>query len=761
MSRLYSEMATREEVLTTNGLYNLSEITLNSRITEEFNGEFSLEETYAISKNVFNEEVYNNIQEEKIIKVDDEYGEEVFRIAKVRKDKTSIYIYARQITIADQLTLYLNDVRPENTNGQGALSHLMANAVGRNKDFFLTSDLSNTSTAHYIDMSLYDALFKADNAFVTRWGGETIRRQYNCKINQRIGEDRGVVIKSKKNLIGFEINSNLDELTTRIIPKGFDMIKANPVDSPLINNYSSIYTKVIKYDDVKVKNENNPDEGFDTLEQAQTELTRRAKEQFSVFNIDNIQAEYTLNFIDLSRTEQYKDFQIAESVNIGDVVNVREDVYNTNIKARVIKRIYSPKLKRRIETKISNISQDYKAISVESILKELEKQLETSKNPNLADYINTMIEAGLKDSYVVLKPNELLIMDDKDITKAKNVTRYNKNGLGFSTTGYYGNYEYGFTIDGKINASLISTGILSTVLIQNADGSVRLDLGKRGGLDFYANGHKSITIQRQSIDLYDWEGTSRVEEVGSLFTSRRIINGSDSQLAGINLSHNENSYLALSYKNPATGKFRSYVDFDFYNVIPKATKGFRGDIRETRGGSGNKAIKFHESIEVNQYSDFNARPSMKYGVWVGENDETYISYNGTTGRVQLVSPWGIGAFMTAKGTTQQIMRVQENSARFWDSNDNSYAVFSNTGFDLNDMLFSNKAGGITSRVDFHVMGNLTVAGNYPRNTKRVGEEQNFDLLHEMYKKDLEIDELKSEIEELKNDIAAIKEMLKK
>lgn len=761
MSRLYSEIATREEVLTTNGLYNLSEITLSSRITEEFNGEFSLEETYAISKNVFNEEVYNNIQEEKIIKVDDEYGEEVFRIAKVRKDKTSIYIYARQITIADQLTLYLNDVRPENTNGQGALSHLMANAVGRNKDFFLTSDLSNISTAYYMDMSLYDALFKVDNAFVNRWGGETIRRQYNCKINQRIGEDRGVVIKSKKNLKGFEINSNLDELTTRIIPKGFDIIKANPVDSPLINNYSSIYTKVIKYDDVKVKNENNPDEGFDTLEQAQTELIRRAKEQFSVFNVDKIQAEYTLNFIDLSRTEQYKDFQIAESVNIGDIVNIQEDVYNTNIKARVIKRVYSPKLKRRIETKISNISQSYKTISVESILKELEKQLETSKIPNLSNYINTMIEAGLKDSYVVLKPNELLIMDNKDITKAKNVTRYNKNGLGFSTTGYYGNYEYGFTIDGKINASLISTGILSTILIQNADGSVRLDLGKRGGLDFYANGHKSITIQRQSIDLYDWEGTSRVEEVGSLFTARRIINGSDSQLAGINLSHNENSYLALSYKNPATGKFRSYVDFDFYNVIPKAAKGFRSDIRETRGGSGNKAIKFHESIEVNEYSDFNARPSMKYGVWVGENDETYINYNGTTGRVQLVSPWGIAAFMTAKGKTQQIMRVQESSARFWDSNDNSYAVFSNTGFDLNNMMFSNKVGGITSRVDFHVMGNLTVAGNYPRNARSVEEEQNFDLLHEMYKKDLEIDELKSEIEELKNDIAAIKEMLKK
>ena len=745
MSRLYSEIATREEVLTTNGLYNLSEITLSSRITEEFNGEFSLEETYAISKNVFNEEVYNNIQEEKIIKVDDEYGEEVFRIAKVRKDKTSIYIYARQITIADQLTLYLNDVRPENTNGQGALSRLMANAVGRNKDFFLTSDLSNTSTAYYIDMSLYDALFKADNAFVSRWGGETIRRQYNCKINQRIGEDRGVVIKSKKNLIGFEINSNLDELTTRIIPKGFDIIKANPVDSPLINNYSSIYTKVIKYDDVKVKSENNPDEGFDTLEQAQAELIRRAREQFSVFNVDKIQAEYTLNFIDLSRTEQYKDFQIAESVNIGDIVNIQEDVYNTNIKARVIKRVYSPKLKRRIETKISNISQDYKTISVESILKELEKQLETSKNPNLADYINTMIEAGLKDSYVVLKPNELLIMDNKDITKAKNVTRYNKNGLGFSTTGYYGNYEYGFTIDGKINASLISTGILSTVLIQNADGSVQLDLSKGNGINFFENGHKALAIENNSIKFYDWETNLRKEPVGQIYSSRR---GGIASKPGIALGHNKDTYLAIGYQTNDTA-YTPYVDFDKFFITKYKQFPFEKNTR-SEVKLKTKPITFYEGINFEEYCDFNARPSMRYGAWLGEDNEAAIDYDKNTERIRFFAPFGFAVFMTSQGESQQIFRVKEDSAGFTDSSGTYYAHFSNTGFDIADKLFTNQANGITSRLDFHVMGNLTVGGSYPRNLSEKLDDKGIDLLHELYKKDLQIEELQERVSKLES-----------
>lgn len=750
MIRLYDKNATREEVLNTNGLFNLNEIHLNSKVTEEFNGGFDLELTVAITKSVFNPRVYDYIQEEYIIKINDEYDDEVFRIVKVRKDKTTISIYARQITIADQLTLYLNDVRPENTNGQGALSHLMTNAVGRNKDFFLTSDISNISTAYYMDMSLYEALFKAENAFVNRWGGETLRKQYNCKINTRIGEDRGVVIKSKKNLVGFEINSNLESLTTRIIPKGFDTIKANPVDSPLINNYSSIYTKVLKFEDIKVKDENNPDEGFDTLEEAQQELTRRAKDQFNLFNVDKIQAEYTLNFIDLSRTEEYKNFQIAETVNIGDVVTVQEDVYNTNIKARVIKRVYSPKLKRRLETKISNISQSYKVISIEGILKELEKQKETNKNANLADYINSMIEAGLKDSYVVLKPNELLIMDNKDITKAKNVTRYNKNGLGFSTTGYYGEYKYGFTIDGKINASLISTGILSTILIQNADGSVQLDLSKRDGIKFYTNGHKSIEIKNQAINLYDWEGSERNEEVGSVFTSRRIVNEGTTQLPGVNLAHTEGTYMSLSYRNPETGKYRSYMDFDAYNVVPKVTK-YSND--QTRGKGGNKAIRVWEGMEFNDYSDFNARPTMKHGFWIGEYDESYMNYNNNTGRTQIISPWGLTVFMTADGQDQQVLRVNENSLYLNNRSGFNYAAFWDNGFDLCEMVYSNRANGVTVNRDLHVTGNLTVGGSYPRNLSESLEDNKVDLLHELYKKDLEVEELKdrvSKLEELIN-----------
>ncbi|WFS86129.1 hypothetical protein [Clostridium phage vB_CpeS-17DYC] len=515
-SRLHSRTATRSEVISTNGIAFLDEILINATITQT-EDDFYAEIVLAVKKDESLKYIYDNLIEEAIITLEDEYGDEFFRISNIRKDKRTITIFARQITIADQLTLFLKDCRPENMNGQATLSKLLNDATGRNKEFFLTSDISDTSTAYYQNMSLYNALFGADNAFIVRWGGEVYRRQYNCKINTRVGQDKGVQIKSRKNLTGFEIKSNVDDLCTRIVPRGFDGIEAPIVESELINNYSSVYTKVMEFSDIKVKNENNPDEGFDTLEQAQQALQERARTQFTLFNIDKLQATYNINFIELSKTEQYKDYSQTESVEIGDTVEVIEDTYGTKIKARCIKRVYSVTMKKRLNTELSNVKKESRPISVNDIIAELEKELQTKPNANLSDYINSMINAGLKDSYVVLKPNELLIMDNKDINKAVNVTRYNKNGLGFSTTGYYGKYEYGFTIDGRINASLITFGAMSGQYIQA--GSITADKLSVDVIQEITNvlGDKFVTKTQFEVSLGQIRGevTQKIEKLNN------------------------------------------------------------------------------------------------------------------------------------------------------------------------------------------------------------------------------------------------------
>lgn len=479
MISLFDGKTSRGNVLMYNGDYILNDLRINDQITEELNGNFEYELIIRVDKS-YPQELYDLVVEGSILKVDDEQGDEVFRIASVRKGKRDIKIYSRQITIADTLTMWCEDLMPENQNGQGALNWIIDKAKGK-KEILVSSNIKRTSTARYEYCTVYQALFDKDNSFLERWGGEIKRKQYNLYINDKIGRDNGLQIRSRKNLIGFEAKTNIDSLCTVIYPKGYDILKANPVYSPLKDNYPREYYREIKYPDVKVRNGNN-DEGFDSIEQAQAELIRLAKLEFSEKHIDQLQAEYNIKYVDLDKTEQYKEYAPTEYAMIGDIVNVIEDTYNTNIKARVIKRVYQPYRKRRTETTLSNKDIKTKPPTISDIIAELDK-METEGQKGLSEYVNAMINSGLKDSYVVLKPNELLIMDSKDINTAMNVTRYNKNGLGFSTTGYYGNYEYGFTIDGKLNADRIQTGTLTAIMIQSLDGSCSINL-ETGQVDF-------------------------------------------------------------------------------------------------------------------------------------------------------------------------------------------------------------------------------------------------------------------------------------
>ena len=220
--------------------------------TEEDFSNYTLDARFIIKDNIT-----DLLAEEAILKVQLDYGKEIFRISKVTIGTKYIDIVARQITISDTMTLFLDDVRPENQNGLSALSYIISNSYGKGKeDITVSSDISRTSTAYYQKKTVYDAIQGTDeNSFLTRWGGETQRRAYNITINDKIGSERGFTIREGKNLTGFEGSSNIDNLVTRARGQGFNGILGNWIESPLIGNYENIYSNVIKYDDVKVKDE--------------------------------------------------------------------------------------------------------------------------------------------------------------------------------------------------------------------------------------------------------------------------------------------------------------------------------------------------------------------------------------------------------------------------------------------------------------------------------------------------------------------------
>ena len=465
---IFKNTAKKKQLIETNGEYVLDNICTYGIITEGLNDEFTLEIEFEILATV-KKEVYDLITEEGILKVEDEYGDEFFVINEIYKTSDSVRAIARQITIAETLDLFLEDVRPENQNGAGALTHIFSNTTSRH-EIVVNSDIQTINTAYYNRKTVYEALHDSDMSFQERWGGEVYRRQFNLHINNKVGSYRGVKIKSNKNLTGFEENTTKDTVCTRIYPKGFNgiTIEEKYIDSENIGMYKRPISRVYTFEDVKVRDENTgeDEEVFETLEEAQEELKKRAKALFEEDKVDLIKAYYTINHVDLRTTEEYKNYSATEMTCIGDEVDVEEETLGIDIRTRVVKRKYNILTKEREETELSNVGLK-RVITLPDLEKEFEKIPSTESFLEAAKEIATgLINAGIKNSHVVVRKNEILIMDTDDINTAKKVWRFNVNGLGYSSTGYYGEFGLAMTMDGSIVADFINVGILNANLIK-------------------------------------------------------------------------------------------------------------------------------------------------------------------------------------------------------------------------------------------------------------------------------------------------------
>lgn len=355
--QLYNKTRTKAEVLAKFGDYILDDICINCVVEENLETtEYFLDAEFFVD----NEGLYKCIEEDAILKVLIDYGEEIFSIVDIKKTPTRIIVFARQITITESICSWMDDVRPEVKTGKDALNHMGANAIGpHNLEF--DSDIDTINTAYYLNQTLYDALHISDNCFAVRWGGEMKRRGYRIIVNKKIGEDSGVQIRSGKNLIGFEASTNIDSIITRIKPIGFNGITTEGyIDSPLIDNYKYIRTQTMKYEHVKLASDieegKETDDGdlvYETLEEAQNKLTELALLEF-LAGIDVLQAEYVVDFVDLSTTEEYKNYAQAELILLGDYVHVYEEKHNVNITVRAVSRKYNILAQKVQEIKLSN-----------------------------------------------------------------------------------------------------------------------------------------------------------------------------------------------------------------------------------------------------------------------------------------------------------------------------------------------------------------------------------------------------------------------
>lgn len=323
----------QENNYTTNGLGALDAYIINPIVRWVLNGEYILSFKYPL--HVFlGQEIKAEMQVEVLL---DEYAD-VFRIKETKKSMGYLEVYAEHKSY-DLIDNFIEDINIVNKTGLEAMIHIGNNLVG-NHPFVFDSNITTVASARMVRLGGLQAVIddSIDNSFISRWGGEIDRNYNNFKMAKSVGLDRGVKIEYAKDLIGYSAKQNVSAVITKIMPIGFDglLLPEKYVDSPLIDPNRPKIKKIV-YGDIKAAiGEYADDEDAIPLEDAYVALRQLAAEEFSKNNIDKPTMSYEVDFALLANTEEYKNLEILQEVQGGDLVEVHHTKDNFATKARVI-----------------------------------------------------------------------------------------------------------------------------------------------------------------------------------------------------------------------------------------------------------------------------------------------------------------------------------------------------------------------------------------------------------------------------------------
>lgn len=261
-----------------------------------------------------------------------------------------------------------------------------------------------------------------------------------------------------------------------------------------------------------------------------------------------------VSFVALWDTDEYKDIAPLESVQLCDTVVVEFERLGIRVAAKVTQYKYNVLLERYESITLGDAKKTLAGAVSDNhnLMLDVISQVPTTSTMQAEIDRATKLINGGYGGYVVFVPNangqpeEILIMDDDDISNATNVIRLNKNGIGFSTSGYAGPYRTAWTIDshfvadfitaGTLTANVIKAGILGDVAGKNfwnmTTGEFKLTAASTQvgseTLEEYVEGHSTELTQENVFNALTQNGEKQgiiMNSSGDLYVNASYIQG--------------------------------------------------------------------------------------------------------------------------------------------------------------------------------------------------------------------------------------------
>lgn len=447
-------------------------------VNEERNGSYELSLQYPITG-----KWYDKITDGAIVKAkaNETSGLQLFRIYKSSKPLKGVVTYSAEHISYDLNGIPSLGLTVKNVTPQMAMTRAFTNAA-LPCPFTAFSDISTlNSTTILTPCGLRSILGGQRGSILDVWGGEYEFDNFVVKLHAHRGQNNGVTIEYGKNLKDLKQESNITDCYTHLCPYAVYTVQDENGDSQ--EAYLYLSEKVIALPAAAAIGHSKAyimdfsdrfAEGEEFTEEA---LRAKATAYAAASNLGVPKVNITVSFIQLWQTEEYKNIAPLERVKICDTVTVRFSKLGVAATAKVIKTSYNSLAEKyesvtlgdakssfadtvnKQNTEISNL--------VHSVVSGQAKATEELKKAIAAA---TSLITGHSGGYVVLnpaeKPQEILILDAPTIDEAVNVWRWNSGGLGYSSTGYNGEYALAMTMDGAINADFITAGIINGALLK-------------------------------------------------------------------------------------------------------------------------------------------------------------------------------------------------------------------------------------------------------------------------------------------------------
>ena len=433
------EQITAGEVPSHNGIGTLSDA-ISCRIEQERNGAYQLTLEYPSSGIHAEELALRRIIKAKPNPTDDPQLFRIDRIGKILNGKFTVY--------AKHISYDLSGYEISSGTASSAVEAcalLEASASG----YTITTDKTATGSFSITEPSSVRSWFGGKSgSFLDVFGTAELKYDnFDIQFLLHAGEDRNVTIRYGKNLL--ELSQEIgDTVYTDVVCFYKDednMVIGSKISTGLTLDVEK--TLILDFSD-----------NYDYVPTNQ-QLTQKAIDYINSNNLTTPSNNIKLDFV--------QSGELTNRVDLCDTVTVYYEALGiSRAEVKCIRTVYDCIREKYVETEFG----DARTNITDSMIETSKTIAEKPSKSYLAEAVDraTKLITGNLGGYVIFhdsngdgEPDEILIMDEDDISTATKVWRFNKNGLGYSNTGYDGEYGLAMTVAGEIVADFITVGTMS------------------------------------------------------------------------------------------------------------------------------------------------------------------------------------------------------------------------------------------------------------------------------------------------------------